>query len=100
MNLSISDMKKKGIPILLMANKMDLRDSLTAERVSYNAVNIEILASRKFGDFVKKMAIMKYYWRIFNLAVARPLSMTLCVCAKILAIFNLAISCSIAKSPN
>ena len=30
----IADMKKKSVPILLLANKMDLRDSLTAERVS------------------------------------------------------------------
>ena len=30
----ISDIKRKNIPILLLANKMDLRESQTAERVS------------------------------------------------------------------
>ena len=40
------------------------------------------------------------YWRILNLAVAYLVSMTLCTYAKILAVFNLAILCSIAKSPS
>ena len=60
-----------------------------------NSVNVKILACRKFGDFVKTR---QNYWRIFNLAVAYPVSMTLCMYAKILVFFfNLAILCSIAK---
>ena len=59
-----------------------------------NRINVKILVCRKFGDFVKTR---QKYWRIFNLAVAYPVSMTLCMYAKILVVFNLAILCSIAK---
>ena len=48
---------------------------------------------QKIWLFHHNPAIIKYYWQILNLAVAHPISMALCVCAKILAAFNLAILC-------
>ena len=50
--------------------------------VHVRTVNVEILAFRKIGDFVKshqKLNIGEF----FNLAVAYPVSMTLCMYAKI-----------------
>ena len=59
-------------------------------------INVEVLACKKFSDYVIKLTITTY-WQIFNLAVVHPISVTLCVCAKILVVFNLAILCSITK---
>ena len=65
-----------------------------------NTVNRNI-GVQKIWQFRQKLPKIKY-WQIFNLAVAYPVSMTLCMYmyTKILAVFNLAILCSIAKSSN